>query len=100
MIIDLTKVKVRPSLLEAEKEVDVHKVLADLIWKECGREDIQKANFALKLLNSDGEIEITEEEASYILATTSVMKYWLAKALEDLILPQMTSVTNKIENNS
>lgn len=96
MKIDLTKLKVQPSLLEEPREVDVHKIIADLIWKECAREDIQKANFALKLLNSTGELEITSEEGSYILATTSVLKYWLAKALEDLILPQMTSFAEKV----
>ena len=100
MIIDLTKLKVQPSLLEEPKEVDANDVIADLIWKECAKNDIQKANFALKLLNTKGEIEITKEEASYIMETTSVMKYWLAKALEDLIKSKMQEEIEKNENNS
>ena len=100
MIIDLTKLKVQPPLLEEPKEVDTHEVIADLIWKECAKNDIQKANFALKLLNTKGEIEITKEEAGYIMETTSIMKYWLAKALEDLILPKLKEEAEKNKNNS
>lgn len=75
MTIDLTKVRVKPSLLESEKEVDLHEIIADLIWKDCVRDDIKKANFALRLLNAQYPIEIDQTEAGYILETTSVMKY-------------------------
>lgn len=85
MIIDLTKVKARPSLVEDEKEVDVHTIVADLIWRDCAKEDILKANFALKLLNCTGELEVTDTEISYILDTTVSMKYWIAKAIEDAV---------------
>ena len=40
MKINLTQLKVRPSLLEGEKVLDVQKTIADLIWKECGKDDI------------------------------------------------------------
>lgn len=100
MKIDLTKLKVQPSLLEGPKEIDVHDVVADLIWKDCAREDIQKANFALKLLNSKGELEINSTEAGYIMSITSVMKYWLAKALEEAVLPKSPDEDIKNENNS
>lgn len=98
MKIDLTKLKVQPSLLEDAKEIDVHAVIADLIWKECAKEDIQKANFALKLLNTNGELEINSVEAGYIMSVTSVMKYWLAKALEEVLSETKEDVKN--ENNS
>ena len=49
MKINLTQIKVRPSLLEEEKVLDVQKTIADLIWKECGKDDIAKASFALRL---------------------------------------------------
>ncbi len=96
MTIDLTKVKVRPSLLDEEKEADVHEIVADLIWKSCVKDDIKKADFALKLLHSNGEIEVTNTELGYILETTSAMKYWLAKGIEDSI----TKARSNIENNS
>ena len=85
MKINLTKIKVQPSLLEEPKEVDLHEIIADLIWKDCAKEDIKKANFALKLLNESEEIEVTDTEVGYILETTAVMKYWLAKAIEDAV---------------
>lgn len=75
MKINLTKIKVQPSLLEEPKEVDLHEIIADLIWKDCAKEDIKKANFALKLLNESEEIEVTDTEVGYILETTAVMKY-------------------------
>ena len=82
MKINLTQIKVRPSLLEEEKVVDVQKTIADLIWRECGKEDIAKANFALKLFNTPGEIEITDTEKQYIEAVLINAKYWLADAIE------------------
>lgn len=82
MKINLTKLKVRPSLLEEERVVDVQKTIADLIWKECGREDIAKASFALKLFNAPGDIEITDIEKQYIEAILVNAKYWLADAIE------------------
>ena len=54
MKINLTQIKVKPSLLEEEKVLDVQKVIADLIWRECSKDDIAKANFALKLFNTPG----------------------------------------------
>ena len=82
MKINLTQIKVRPSLLEEEKVLDVQKTIADLIWRECGKEDIAKANFALKLFNTPGEIEITDIEKQYIEAVLINAKYWLADAIE------------------
>ena len=82
MKINLTQIKVRPSLLEEEKVLDVQKTIADLIWRECGKEDIAKANFALKLFNAPGEIEITDVEKQYIEAVLVNAKYWLADAIE------------------
>lgn len=82
MKINLTQIKVRPSLLEEEKVLDVQKTIADLIWRECGKEDIAKANFALKLFNAPGEIEITDIEKQYIEAVLINAKYWLADAIE------------------
>ena len=82
MKINLTQIKVRPSLLEEEKVLDVQKTIADLIWRECGKEDIAKANFALKLFNAPGEIEITDTEKQYIEAVLINAKYWLADAIE------------------
>ena len=82
MKINLTQIKVRPSLLEEEKVLDVQKTIADLIWRECGKEDIAKANFALKLFNAPGEIEITDTEKQYIEAILINAKYWLADAIE------------------
>ena len=75
MKINLTQIKVKPSLLEEEKVLDVQKVIADLIWRECGKEDIAKANFALKLFNAPGEIEITDIEKQYIEAVLINAKY-------------------------
>ena len=66
MKINLTQIKVRPSLLEEEKVLDVQKTIADLIWKECGKDDIAKASFALRLFDAPGEIEITDVEKQYI----------------------------------
>ena len=82
MKINLTQIKVRPSLLEEEKVLDVQKTIADLIWRECGKEDIAKANFALKLFNAPREIEITDTEKQYIEAVLINAKYWLADAIE------------------
>ena len=82
MKINLTQIKVKPSLLEEEKVLDVQKVIADLIWRECGKDDIAKANFALKLFNAPGEIEITDSEKQYIEASLVNAKYWLAEAIE------------------
>ena len=82
MKINLTQLKVRPSLLEEEKVLDVQKTIADLIWRECGKEDIAKANFALKLFNAPGEIEITDTEKQYIESILVNAKYWLANAIE------------------
>ena len=82
MKINLTQIKVRPSLLEEEKVLDVQKTIADLIWRECGKEDIAKANFALKLFNAPGEIEITDTEKQYIEAVLINAKYWLADTIE------------------
>ena len=82
MKINLTQIKVRPSLLEEEKVLDVQKTIADLIRRECGKEDIAKANFALKLFNAPGEIEITDIEKQYIEAVLINAKYWLADAIE------------------
>lgn len=96
MKIDLTKVKARPSLLDGEKEIDTHEIVADIIWRSCAKDDIKKADFALKLLHSNGEIEVTDAEIKYILDTTSAMKYWLAKGIEDSI----TNIESNAENNS
>ena len=75
MKINLTQLKVRPSLLEEEKVLDVQKIVADLIWRECGKDDIAKASFALKLFNTPGEVEITDVEKQYIEAVLVNAKY-------------------------
>ena len=82
MKINLTQLKVRPSLLEEEKVLDVQKIIADLIWRECGKDDIAKASFALKLFNTPGEVEITETEKQYIEAVLVNAKYWMVEAIE------------------
>ena len=82
MKINLTQLKVRPSLLEEEKVLDVQKIVADLIWRECGKDDIAKASFALKLFNTPGEVEITDAEKQYIEAVLVNAKYWMVKAIE------------------
>ena len=82
MKINLTQLKVRPSLLEEEKVLDVQKIIADLIWRECGKDDIAKASFALKLFNTPGEVEITDEEKQYIEAVLVNAKYWMVEAIE------------------
>lgn len=82
MKINLTQLKVRPSLLEEEKVLDVQKIVADLIWRECGKDDIAKASFALKLFNTPGEVEITDAEKQYIEAVLVNAKYWMVEAIE------------------
>ena len=82
MKINLTQLKVRPSLLEEEKVLDVQKIVADLIWRECGKDDIAKASFALKLFNTPGEVEITDAEKQYIEAVLGNAKYWMVEAIE------------------
>ena len=82
MKINLTQLKVRPSLLEEEKVLDVQKIIADLIWRECGKDDIAKASFALKLFNTPGEVEITDVEKQYIEAILVNAKYWMVEAIE------------------
>ena len=82
MKINLTQIKVKPSLLEEEKVLDVQKVIADLIWRECGKDDIAKASFALKLFNTPGEVEITDAEKQYIEAVLVNAKYWMVEAIE------------------
>ena len=49
---------------------------------KAGKDDIAKANFALKLFNAPGEIEITDIEKQYIEAVLVNAKYWLADAIE------------------
>ena len=82
MKINLTQLKVRPSLLEEEKVLDVQKIIADLIWRECGKDDRAKASFALKLFNTPGEVEITDAEKQYIEAVLVNAKYWMVEAIE------------------
>ena len=82
MKINLTQLKVRHSLLEEEKVLDVQKIVADLIWRECGKDDIAKASFALKLFNTPGEVEITDAEKQYIEAVLVNAKYWMVEAIE------------------
>lgn len=82
MKINLTQLKVRPSLLEEEKVLDVQKIVADLIWRECGKDDIAKASFALRLFNTPGEVEITDAEKQYIEAVLVNAKYWMVEAIE------------------
>ena len=82
MKINLTQLKVRPSLLEEEKVLDVQKIVADLIWRECGKDDIAKASFALRLFNTPGEVEITDAEKQYIEAVLANAKYWMVEAIE------------------
>ena len=82
MKINLTQLKVRPSLLEEEKVLDVQKIVADLIWRECGKDDIAKASFALRLFNTPGEVEITDAEKQYIEAVLVNAKYWIVEAIE------------------
>ena len=82
MKINLTQLKVRPSLLEEAKVLDVQKLVADLIWRECGKDDIAKASFALRLFNTPGEVEITDAEKQYIEAVLANAKYWMVEAIE------------------
>ena len=82
MKINLTQLKVRPSLIEEEKVLDVQKIVADLIWRECGKDDIAKASFALRLFNTPGEVEITDAEKQYIEAVLVNAKYWMVEAIE------------------
>ena len=82
MKINLTQLKVRPSLLEEAKVLDVQKIVADLIWRECGKDDIAKASFALRLFNTPGEVEITDAEKQYIEAVLANAKYWMVEAIE------------------
>ena len=82
MKLNLTQLKVRPSLLEEEKVLDVQKIIADLIWRECGKDDIAKASFALRLFNTPGEVEITDAEKQYIEAVLVNAKYWIVEAIE------------------
>ena len=82
MKINLTQLKVRPSLLEEEKVLDVQKIVADLIWRECGKDDIAKASFALRLFNTPGEVQITDAEKQYIEAVLVNAKYWMVEAIE------------------
>ena len=85
MKINLTQLKVRPSLLEEEKVLDVQKIVADLIWRECGKDDIAKASFALRLFNTPGEVEITDAEKQYIEAVLVNAKYWMVEAIEKVL---------------
>ena len=82
MKINSTQIKVKHSLLEEEKFLDVQKIIPDVIWRECSKDDIATANFALKLFNTPGEIEITDSEKQYIEASLVNAKYWLAEAIE------------------
>ena len=60
----------------------MQKIVADLIWRECGKDDIAKASFALKLFNTPGEVEITDAEKQYIEAVLVNAKYWMVEAIE------------------
>lgn len=64
MKINLTKVTLKPTIEGPEVIQDLHKSVAEAIYQHA--KTIAEHSFALRLYESNGEIEATEEEIGFI----------------------------------
>lgn len=77
MKVNFTKLKVRPSLMTEEtEEMDLTKEVANALWQVA--RNAEEADFALKVLHSEGDIEIDGKQAEKITEATNAFA-WFAK---------------------
>lgn len=74
MTINLTKLKVRPTIAGPEIEQDLTMTVAEAIYANCS--SLAEMKFALKLSEAKGDIEISEAEAGYIRKALASFKFW------------------------
>lgn len=73
------KVKAQPSLMVEAREIDFTKEVANAIWQTA--KGCAEADFALKLFNSNGEIEVTDEQRGFIRNAVAGFAWWAKKPI-------------------
>ena len=73
-VIDLSKVTFKPTIAGQEVTVDMHKEIAESIYQNAS--GVAAHSFALKLYESDGKIEASEEEIAFIKNEIKNFRYF------------------------
>ena len=79
MKINLTKVTFKPTIAGPEITQDLHKEIAEGIYQNAST--LAAHSFALKLYDSDGEIEASEEDIKHIEDILPGFKYFVQEAI-------------------
>lgn len=82
--LDLTSVPARQSLKSDQIEnFNVAKEIGDYIYQNTRNTD--EYNFAIKLFNAEGEIELADTEFELFVNATSILPVWLNVAISQVI---------------
>lgn len=79
MKINLTALTFKPTIAGPEITKDLHKDIAEAIYQSAST--LAEHSFALRLYQSDGEIEATKEEIGFIKAILPGFRYFVQDAI-------------------
>ena len=77
--INLTAIKLRPSLAAPEVEQNLAKEIGDAIYRNS--KSIAELRFGQRLYDAEGEIEVSDEEIGFIKAVLQGFFYWAQEAV-------------------
>lgn len=83
MKVNFTKVKVRPSLFEDEVVNDYQKQLANIVWQNA--QTVEEGNFALRLFNAPGDLEISDSEADILARMIATAPMWQRQPVLEIL---------------
>ena len=79
MKINLTTLTLKPTIAGPEITQDLHKEIAEAIYQNAST--LAEHSFALRLYQSDGEIEATDKEVGFIKAMLPGFRYFVQDAI-------------------
>lgn len=75
MKLNLTKLKIKPTLKGEAVEQDLTAVVAEAIYSNCA--SLAEMKFAIRLSDTKGDIDITKEEVAFIRKALPAFRYWV-----------------------
>ena len=77
--INLTAIRLKPTIAGPEITQDLHKDVAEAIYQNATR--LAEHSFALRLYEADGDIEASPEEIKFIKAVLPGFRYFAQEAI-------------------
>lgn len=81
--INLTNVKIRPSLDAPEVEQNLAKEVGNTIYGQS--KTVEEFKLGIKLHDAKGEVELNDEEVAILKASLGNFYYWVQQAILKLI---------------